>query len=406
MSQKKTLVLFTSTFPYGDGEQFIETEIRYLADAFEHVYIYPLKIEGEKRAVPANVTVVKNKLYQPYSRIKMLLTQFFRLRRIIKTEQQLSPHRGKYSTAYRHHLNYLMHRVNDARWLRAELEKYNHEHTVLYSYWFNHWGQVLSLVKDSGLAIRFVTRIHGGDFDESRKKQSYFPFRYFEMQNVDGVYPISSYGLQYMKHMFPDYKGVLKKYHLGVDEHGINPEGDESAFRIVSCSYLIPLKRVHLIIEALAHLNIPVEWTHFGDGKLKNELRSRAYRLPGNIKWTFRGSVANADILKYYASEPVDLFINVSELEGIPVSIMEAISAGIPVVGCRTGGVPEIVTEQTGFLLEKDFKTADLVNVIRNYQSSSAEQKAALRNSVRKFWHETFDASVNYPAFIYEITQP
>ena len=51
----------------------------------------------------------------------------------------------------------------------------------------------------------------------------------------------------------------------------------------------------------------------------------------------------------------LDGLINVSESEGLPVSMMEAQMAGLPVIGTDVGGVSEIVRPDTGILLPKDF---------------------------------------------------
>ena len=57
MMNKHTLVLFTNTFPYGMGESFLETEIKYLAKEFDKIIIYPIKKDGEKRELPLNVEI-------------------------------------------------------------------------------------------------------------------------------------------------------------------------------------------------------------------------------------------------------------------------------------------------------------------------------------------------------------
>ena len=46
-----------------------------------------------------------------------------------------------------------------------------------------------------------------------------------------------------------------------------------------------------------------------------------------------------------------DLFVNMSLSEGIPVSIMEAISFGIPIIATNVGGNAEIVNDETGVLI-------------------------------------------------------
>ena len=61
------------------------------------------------------------------------------------------------------------------------------------------------------------------------------------------------------------------------------------------------------------------------------------------------------------------MFINVSSTEGIPVSIMEAMSFGIPVIATAVGGTPEIVNNENGYLLSKDPSAKELAEVIQNF---------------------------------------
>ena len=53
-------------------------------------------------------------------------------------------------------------------------------------------------------------------------------------------------------------------------------------------------------------------------------------------------------------SQPIDIFINVSSSEGLPVAIMEAISFDIPIIATNVGGTSEIVTPETGILIAPD----------------------------------------------------
>jgi len=53
----------------------------------------------------------------------------------------------------------------------------------------------------------------------------------------------------------------------------------------------------------------------------------------------------------YY--ESLDIYINTSLHEGIPMSILEAMAAGIPVVAPQVGGIPEIITDgEEGLLVD------------------------------------------------------
>ena len=82
-------------------------------------------------------------------------------------------------------------------------------------------------------------------------------------------------------------------------------------------------------------------------------IKSSTENLEENISVKLLGKVNNNDILNFYSITPVNLFINLSESEGIPVSIMEAISFSIPIIATDVGGVSEIVTEETDCYLIK-----------------------------------------------------
>ncbi len=52
-----------------------------------------------------------------------------------------------------------------------------------------------------------------------------------------------------------------------------------------------------------------------------------------------RGGISNAEVFQFYRDNKVDLFVNASTSEGLPVSIMEAISFGIPSIATNVGGL-------------------------------------------------------------------
>ncbi len=113
---------------------------------------------------------------------------------------------------------------------------------------------------------------------------------------------------------------------------------------IVSFSNVIPLKRVELIFEVLNGLvNHEIRWVHFGDGQNLPELEQKiALEKKSHLTVEFRGRVSNEEVLDFYKQEGPYFFINLSTSEGIPVSIMEAFSVGIPVVATAVGGSPKL----------------------------------------------------------------
>jgi glycosyltransferase involved in cell wall biosynthesis len=392
------LVLFTNKFPFIGGESFLETEIFYLAKRFDKVIIYPLQ-HGTEHSVqlPANCMVADFGFENNVSLKSILKRHFGTLLYWFLSEFMISPHRFKYITQFKWNLYRLVGLVDCAERLWAHAEQYNGQ-KVFCSYWFNEWGSVLAILKKKNSTMCFITRVHLYDFEEEFDARKYLPFRFTEMKLPDAIFPISEYGKQYLLKFRSNRKIEVHKLGVNILMDYQSPQ-KESPFCIVSCSQLGWYKRPLLLVELISKLKLNIEWHHFGDGVLQSEFLEACAKLPGNIKFVFHGHKPNVEVYNFYKQNYVSLFINVSEYEGIPVSIMEAISFGVPVVGCNICGVPEIVTDATGILLEKHFEIAESAVRIDTFLMSQA-QDAAYRNGVQKFCETYYNAAINYPAFI------
>jgi colanic acid/amylovoran biosynthesis glycosyltransferase len=101
--------------------------------------------------------------------------------------------------------------------------------------------------------------------------------------------------------------------------------------------------------------------------------------------------------LKYYNNNDIDVLVNVSHSEGIPVSMMEAQSCGIPVCAKNVGGVPEIVDNDNGVLLSEDVKPAGLAESLILFSNPDYRNKKSELS--RRNWKWNFDAEKNYTEF-------
>lgn len=96
----------------------------------------------------------------------------------------------------------------------------------------------------------------------------------------------------------------------------INPLIDRKTLKIVSCSRIVPIKRIHRILEALREIkDFPIEWTHIGGGELLEDIEKMAEGLPEQVTVNFTGTVANKDMYDTYASTPFYVFVNVSIMD-------------------------------------------------------------------------------------------
>jgi glycosyltransferase involved in cell wall biosynthesis len=235
--------------------------------------------------------------------------------------------------------------------------------------------------------------VHGGDYDEDQLKTT-LPFRYFQLKQIHHVFPVSDYGRHYLIATFKTDASKVTTSHLGLDVLPQPFHLKSDRLVIVSCSAVIPLKRVHLIVEILKNMEQPATWVHFGAGELFEEVKRKAGELKHTVE--FKGHVPNHEFISYLKSHPVSLFINVSESEGIPVSMMEAISQGIPLIGTKVCGVPEIVTSKTGLLLPVDFNPTEVAESITEMHRSQVIYSEAYRMGIVRFYKEYFFAEKNY----------
>jgi glycosyltransferase involved in cell wall biosynthesis len=109
------------------------------------------------------------------------------------------------------------------------------------------------------------------------------------------------------------------------------------------------------MIDILKYINFDLTWHVVGNGPDENNLKKMIENLPHNIKVVFHGYLNKIELNQFYKTESINLFCSLSSSEGLPVSMMEAISYGIPIMSTDVGGCHEICNENTGFLIQKDF---------------------------------------------------
>ena len=141
-----------------------------------------------------------------------------------------------------------------------------------------------------------------------------------------------------------------------------------------------------------------IEWVHFGGGEERQKVEEVIRNLPGNLIVQLRGVTDNGEILEYYRTNHISFFISVSESEGIPFSIMEAISFGIPVVATDVGGVSEIASNDFSVLCEGHINAKALSMIIQT-NINSFSKDSMIRDNARNFWNDHFNAANNYPDF-------
>ncbi len=404
----KKLVLFANVFPYGQGETYLETEIEFYK-LFKKVYIISLAIPREyaafKRRVGENISVIP--VYRA-SKLRYLAGAIPAL-----TDKNLYKEFVRLVKSKRFCINnlanmfiYFSRSRYEAKIIAKELRGKVNNNTVFYSYRFDYQPYTALLVKKMlGLRNKVVSRAHRYDLYENEKKHGYIPMREYLLKNLYAVYPCSDHGTKYLKALFPQYKKKVSTRFLGTVDHGVSNKKNGGYFEIVSCSNIVPVKRIDLLVEALSQLNdYPIKWTHYGDGQLMSEIKKLS-KSKLKIQYKFMGNVDNKKILQDYADKHFDLFINVSSSEGLPVSIMEAISFGIPCIATDVGGTKEIIDDGVnGSLINPNITSKQLSAEITKYIEMDKNVYLTYRDNARKIWLERFNAGNNYRKYTEELS--
>ena len=168
-------------------------------------------------------------------------------------------------------------------------------------------------------------------------------------------------------------------------------------------------RQVHLIAAALKHTQRKIKWTHIGGGDTLSEVLVETGQVGDNVEVDLMGQVAHEDVLKWFEENPADVFVNVSSSEGLPVSIMEAFSYGIPAIATAVGGMPEIVTEDCGVLLEPDFEPEELATILEGWDvSDTARRDAALSKQRTEYssWRNELKFAVDIACLLYTSPSP
>jgi glycosyltransferase involved in cell wall biosynthesis len=99
-----------------------------------------------------------------------------------------------------------------------------------------------------------------------------------------------------------------------------------------------------LLLDAIErHPGIRARLVIIGEGPMRTELEARA-RARG-LTVSFRGAIPDASTIL----TAFDVLVMSSRTEGMPMVLLEAMSAGVPVVGFVVGGMGEVLTERTGW---------------------------------------------------------
>lgn len=401
-----TLVILSNRYPFPPGEDFLTAELDVLSKHFKKILLVPTNRgitydPKTQKNIPGNVEVVR--LFEGGKS-----SSISRVMDVLKSPKNMKWFWGELSNAMQHGLKaplIMLNRVALACEIKSKLQTITgtDENIIYYSYWLTPSAIALAMLKDEGKIGKAVTRVHRGDLYAEFHNPAYIPFQGKVISALDQTYSISTDGVDYLNKRHPGMENKLSVQRLGtkprVDVDQITWNKQSDVLRVVSCSYMKPVKRVHLLAEALKHCHFPVEWTHIGDGPERERIESIVATLPDHVNVKLLGNKNNHEIMELYSSHEYDIFVNVSASEGIPVTIMEAFSFGIPVFATDVGGTSEIVDAENGALFDENIEPLDIATQLTNFYNMPSEDKALKAKKAYATWNNSYNADKNYAEF-------
>lgn len=293
-----------------------------------------------------------------------------------------------------------------AELLKSKVKKYvsKGDFFILYSLWFNSSAYAIANLDSKKLNFKSykVSLTHLYEVSDVQEYPELSIFRDYYIENIDYISFISStimQGFISSKNQFLDTNihhdklGTLKLFSSKIKDMYKSSNEVDQPLKIISCSNFIKIKNIDRIFTILNKIDtINIVWTHIGDGDLYNSI-SQEIELykKSHLKILLLGRMSNYKVQELYANEDFDIFINLSSIEGIPLSIMEAISYGITVIATDVGGTKEVLDEKFSYLVYENSSDDEIIDVImKHYYKTRLDKMTMSANAI-----EYFDNNLN-----------
>lgn len=226
-----------------------------------------------------------------------------------------------------------------------------------------HFGiigkQVAHLREIGAISGKLVTTFHGVDMSSCLDRDPDLYAHLFE--HGDFFMPVSDYWRhRLIAHGCNPERITI--HHMGIDparfEFNSGQVRADNPVSVLTIGRLIEKKGVEFGLRAVAKLaarGIPFRYDIVGDGPLRRNLEALATTLGIADRVYFHGARTHDDVVRFMQRSDVLLAPSVTddqgEQEGIPVTIMEAMATGLPVVSSFHSGIPELVEDNVSGLL-------------------------------------------------------
>lgn len=237
-------------------------------------------------------------------------------------------------------------------------------------------------------SVKLVTSVHGADiFPGGEQRGRYSRRLLFLLNRSDAIVANSAAFRDGFLQVFPRLRDKTTFIYNGVDWDELHPEDlPPQSFRapyVLCVAAHNEKKALDVVLQAfsaVARSDDEVQLMLVGDGPLRGDLETLAEDLQLGERVIFAGALERSEVVKRLHGCTV--FVLASRSEPFGIAIVEGMACGKPVVGSRTGGIPEIIENgRDGLLVEPDSPNALAVAIKRLLNDGRLRAELGLRAS-------------------------
>ncbi|WNM20270.1 glycosyltransferase family 4 protein [Flavobacterium capsici] len=226
-----------------------------------------------------------------------------------------------------------------------------------YNFWFAFIISQLCRV----LGVKYISKLHGGDLPNRLKKSTFFCNLIFN-NSYANVAPSA-----YLFNRFNDYKYIVKYIPntIEIDKYNFL----ERSFDYPRLLWVRSFSTIYnpiLAVKTFMELKViypNAELCMVGPKKDESYEQTIEFAKKNNVEILFTGRLSKKSWIKL--SKKYNIFINTTHFDNTPISVIEAMALGLPVVSTNVGGIPYLLEHDKNALLVDDNDLEAMVNEIK-----------------------------------------
>jgi len=243
------------------------------------------------------------------------------------------------------------------------LKLFRHSKYDFVHYFFSLPTAFLSILPGKHRKLPYIVSLRGSDvpsYDIHNKKleflhKLYLPITKFIWKKAKAVIAVTTSLKETALRSKPDQ--LIDVIPNGIDTNIFSPAAEckrnDNKFRLITVSRLIKRKGIQYVLKALSEINDnSISLTIIGEGNYENELKNMSDKLGLAERVSFLGFRKRTTIPSYLQQS--DVFILLSLAEAFGNVIAEAMACGLPIIGANEGGIPDLVNEENGILVQPE----------------------------------------------------